>query len=123
MTERQPGRDGSEGRQSPRARPDPAGTRPVPERSGSERDEATLFNTDPGPRIFGEGSYAEGGSNQEGNFKEREASPQGSRGSFDDAGGYGGKQLLGGRKAGEAAEQSRRASDDKTGPDETVDDS
>lgn len=56
--------------------PDPGGPTPSP-------GEQSLFDTDSGARIFGEGSYVEGGSNQEGNFKEREARPHGSRGSFD----------------------------------------
>ncbi len=122
MTERQPGRDSREKPKSSRAKPQAAGNQPVPNRGGSTPDEQTLFNTDSRERIFGEGSYAEGGQNQEGNFKEREASPQGSRGSFDDAGSHGGRKLLGGKPANEAAERSRQTSE-KSGPDETIDDS
>lgn len=122
MTERQPGRDDRQIRQTPPVKPDTAARKPIPGRSSSPPDEATLFNTDSDRRIFGEGSYAEGGSNQEGNFKEREATPEGSRGSFDDAGGYGGKELLGSKGADEAARRARQAADDKTGPDESLED-
>lgn len=122
MTEREPGRDESQ-RQTPRVKPDPGRTPPAPARGSSAPDEQTLFNTGAGGRLFGEGSYAEGGSNQEGNFKEREATPQGSRGSFDDAGGYGGTELLGTQRADEAAQRARKASDEKTGPDESLEDS
>jgi len=117
MTERQPGRDDRQTRQNLPGKPDPARVEPVPERDPPAPDEQALFNTGPDRR---EGSYAEGGSNQEGNFTEREASPHGSRGSFDDAGGYGGTELLGGKHADEAAQRARKASDDKTGSDESV---
>lgn len=123
MTERQPGHDDRPIRQNPPVKPDAAPTRPVPKRGSSAPDEEALFNTGTGGRLFGEGSYAEGGSNQEGNFEEREARPQGSRGSLDDAGGYGGTELLGGgATADDAAERARKASDDKTGPDESLED-
>ena len=122
MTERQPGRDDRPIRQSPPAKPEPVRGRPAPKRGSSTPDEQALFNTDSDRRIFGEGSYAEGGSNQEGNFKERDATPEGSRGSFDDAGGYGGKELLGEKGAEEAARRAREASEHKTGPDESLDD-
>ena len=114
MTERETGRDRPTGTDKARVKPGPAG--------GEAQDEDALFHTEPGPRIFGEGSYTDGGSNQEGNFKEREVSPGGARGSFDDAGGPGGEELLGGRRADQAAERSRRAREDKTtGPDESID--
>jgi hypothetical protein len=123
MTERQPGRGDSDDRKYPAAKPKQAGSEPIPDGdSDPSPDEEALFFTDSGPRLFGEGSYSEGGSNEEGNFAEREASPHGGLGSFDDAGGFGAAQLLGEHEA-EAARRRRRASDETKGPDETVEDS
>jgi hypothetical protein len=123
MTERQPQPDGPEDPKSPPANPEQAASEPIPESSDSIPDELALFDTGPGPRLFGEGSYAEGGSNEEGNFLARTANPHGSIGSFDDAGGPGSTQLLGQRHSHEAAQRSRQANDEKTGPDEPVEDS
>lgn len=57
--------------------------------------EETLFGGGSGPRLFGEGSYAEGGSNEEGNWQERDAHPHGRDGRFSDEGGFGATELLG----------------------------
>jgi len=124
MTERQPGREGPRNAQKPQIKPGVPGRDPSSGGgSGPVPDEEVLFRTDTDRRIFGEGSYAEGGSNQEGNYKKREASPHGSEGSFDDAGGYGGTELLGQYTAEEAARRAREASEERSGPNETVDDS
>ena len=123
MTERQPGRDGRDDRKNPPANPNQTAGQPDPERSDSSPDEQALFFSDSGPRLFGEGSYSEGGSNEEGNFEGRQASPHGGLGSFDDAGGFGATQLLGDRQAEEAAERRRRANEEKTDPDGSVKDS
>jgi hypothetical protein len=58
-------------------------------------DEEALFGGQPSPRLFGEGSYSEGGSNEEGNWEERNAHPHGRYGRFSDAGGFGATELLG----------------------------
>ena len=122
MSERQPGRDGSDDRNYPAAQPEQAGSETIPDSPDSSDpipDEQALFFTDPGPRLFGEGSYPEGGSNEEGNFEARETSPHGGLGSFDDAGGFGATQLLGEHDV-EAALRKRRASDETKDPDETA---
>lgn len=67
--------------------PDPA--------CGSNPDEEALFGAGTGPRLFGEGGYADGGSNQEGNWERRATHPHGGYGRFSDAGGPGATQLLG----------------------------
>lgn len=59
--------------------------------------EEALFRSESSPRLFGEGNYAEGGSNEEGNYEVRDANPHGSSGGFSDAGGFGATQLLGDR--------------------------
>lgn len=123
MTERQPGRDGNDDRKVPAAKPEEADSELIPDPNDPMPDEADLFNTGPGPRLFGEGSYSEGGSNEEGNFEERAASPHGGLGSFDDAGGFGGTELLGERGSDEAARRRRKVSDEEAGPDEPVKDS
>ena len=58
-------------------------------------EEQEFFLAESGRRLFGEGSYAEGGSNEEGNFESRDTNPHGGYGSFTDAGGYGATELLG----------------------------
>ena len=128
MTERQPGRDGNDDRKDPAAKPKQVGSEPIPDPDDPIPDdpipdEADLFNAGSGPRLFGEGSYTEGGSNEEGNFEAREASPHGGLGSFDDAGGFGAAELLGERHGDEAARRRRKPSDDEAAPDEPVKDS
>lgn len=122
MTERQPGPDGSDDRKYPPAKPEQAGSEPSPDTADPIPDEQALFFNDSGPRLFGEGSYTEGGSNEEGNFEGREASPHGGLGSFDDAGGFGSTQLLGEHEA-EAARRKRLASDETKDPEKTAGDS
>ncbi len=68
-------------------------------------DEETLFGGGSGPRLFGEGSYTEGGSNEEGNWEERDVHPHGRDGRFSDAGCFGATELLGEEGFGEARAQ------------------
>lgn len=58
---------------------------------------ANLFPSAPGARLFGEGSYLTGGSPAEGNYAPPDPNPLGGYGSFDDAGGVGSTELLGGK--------------------------
>jgi hypothetical protein len=96
MTKREPGRDESRD-ESPatRARTETAAPQQVEQKQAAIPDEEKLFGAGRGPRIFGEGDYASGGTANEGNFEVSDRDPHGSYGSFDDAGGYGGTELLG----------------------------
>ena len=66
-------------------------------------DETELFAAGSDPQYFGTGSYAMGGSNQEGNYGLGDPDPRGGYGDFTDAGGYGSTTLYG--------EQSEAAAD------------
>ena len=80
-------------------------------------DEEALFGSGPGPRLFGEGSYVEGGSNEEGNWQVRDAHPHGRDGHFSDAGGFGATELLGEEGFGEARPQDNPDTAAKATPD------
>lgn len=73
---------------------------------------ANLFPSAPGARLFGEGSYLTGGSPAEGNYAPPDPNPLGGYGSFDDAGGVGSTELLGGKTPdGQEAHDDRGAAD------------
>lgn len=95
MRELNPDRIDAEKTRSGAVKPQASDAEPHDRLESRVPDEEALFGGDPGPRLFGEGSYAEGGSNQEGNWREREMPPHGHYGGFSDAGGYGATELLG----------------------------
>jgi hypothetical protein len=107
MTDREPGH-GRNRHRNDAAASKRAGAKPAPAQGAARHaqtpvlGEEELFGSDPGPRVFGEGAYRSGGPADRGNFSARRATPHGSIGSFDDAGGAGGTELLGQRKPGGA---------------------
>ena len=96
MREQNPDRVDAEKIRSEAAKPHASGVEPPDRLESRVPDEEVLFDAGgAGPRLFGEGSYAEGGSNEEGNWEARETRPHGHHGGFSDAGGYGATELLG----------------------------
>ncbi|HTV51734.1 MAG TPA: hypothetical protein VME21_11110, partial [Steroidobacteraceae bacterium] len=67
--------------------------------------ESSLFPAGSGPRYFGTGSYATGGSNAEGNDGIGQLNSRGGYGSFTDAGGPGASTLYGEESPLDVAEQ------------------
>ncbi|MGH8258358.1 MAG: hypothetical protein ACREUG_01555 [Steroidobacteraceae bacterium] len=106
MSNREPERDGERKDAGAKTdRPAISGTGPAAQPGPESRadraepaaqaDEEALFGEDTGPSVFGEGSYRGGGPPGQGNYEVRDRNPHGSSGNFDDAGGYGGTELLG----------------------------
>ena len=103
--------------QSTTSPPRNLGSEPPDRTESIPSDEEVLFGGGSGARLFGEGSYAEGGSNEEGNWEERDSHPHGRYGHFSDASGFGATELLGDPEFGE--ERSSEGPD--TRPESSVD--